>query len=160
MAGANGIEITDDGLAPPETIVIAQKKLKVDLDLFVSLGAPDIFPNFSTIQNAHNYLLDFYIPSNTYARINVSGETFISTVPIVINHPQGKQIYILGAPEVSTNIISVARADDTPTIPVVFTVGDGSIFIIGDYALVDIPVGGGSEDYFVMLESIRNCCSR
>jgi hypothetical protein len=103
-----------------------------DLDMFVALGNPDIFPNFSTIQNALNYLDAFDIENSIYVYIRVSAGVWLNSGPIIVDHPQGEQIKILGtalAPKTITNAISGGGTLVTLRGPV----GMFSDIAVGDY---------------------------
>jgi hypothetical protein len=88
-----GLLISED----TDTITIGQKILTVDLDLYVALGNPDIAPNFSTIQNALNWLRDYYIPTNIFARIYVQPGKWLNAATTIVDHPQGLQVKIIGS---------------------------------------------------------------
>jgi hypothetical protein len=92
-----GIELIENP-ADPFAITISQKTLIADLDLYVPLNNPGGTPTtrFATIQQAHDYLLDYYIPPNRFANINVGLMDLVSAT-ISINHPQSSQIRILGS---------------------------------------------------------------
>jgi hypothetical protein len=87
-----GLIITED----TNTITIGQKILTQDLDCYVAVGNPDIFPDFSTIQNALNWLRDYYIPTNIFATIHVMPGVWTNAVETIVDHPQGLQIKIEG----------------------------------------------------------------
>lgn len=68
--------------------------LTANITLFVAIGNPDIFPNFSTIQNALNYLANYFISTGFTATIQVATGAF--NTPFTVKHPQGGQISIIG----------------------------------------------------------------
>jgi hypothetical protein len=90
------IEIVEDD----DTITIGVKTLIIDLDLYVPLTNPGGTPDtrFPDIQSAIDYLDDYRIPANVSAKINVDAGDFTITSPIIVNHPDGQRISILGAP--------------------------------------------------------------
>jgi hypothetical protein len=100
------IEITEDN----ETVTIGRKVLLVNLNLFVDLGAPDIFPNYSTIPNALAYLADYNIPSNITATITVGPGRWIGSDAINVTHPNSSQIIIQGtvAPDKAVTGVTAA----------------------------------------------------
>lgn len=90
---SQSLALTDTG----DTITIERKILTANLDLWVQNGNPNIAPNFSTIQNALNYLMVYTIPSNLLATIHVLPGTFPNTTPVQNLHPNSNQIQIVGA---------------------------------------------------------------
>jgi hypothetical protein len=137
------IEIVEDA----ETVTIGFKTLTVDLDTYVANGNPNVFPDFSTIQNAHNYLLDYNIPSNIVARINVAAGRYVQTVPTTITHPNASQIQILGAPIDSSITITNAGTltGGVGNWTWSFTVSDTTGLAIGD----GITITGGPTNGIV-----------
>jgi hypothetical protein len=125
------IEIEEDA----DTVTIGVKTLVVDLDLFVDIGAPDIFPNFSTIQRAHDYLLDYRIPSNVIARINVGPGRWLGSTTSNISHPDSEQITIQGTVAPNKTVTSTTQAGPFVTFngaPGTFSdmnVADGCLFM-------------------------------
>lgn len=79
--------------------------LTANITLFVAIGNPDIFPNFSTIQNALNYLANYFISTGFTATIQVAAGAF--NTPFTVNHPQGGQINIIGT---ATTVTATAAA--------------------------------------------------
>jgi hypothetical protein len=84
--------ITEDA----STITIGAKQLTADLDLYVANGNPDISPDFSTIQNALNYLGQYLIPTTIQARIWVQPGTYNLSTAIGVTHPNAQNITIQG----------------------------------------------------------------
>jgi hypothetical protein len=83
------------------TITIGAKQLTSDLDLYVANGNPDVSPDFSTIQNAINYLGQYLIPTTIRARIWVQPGTYVmsstpGSVHFSLNHPNSQNITIQG----------------------------------------------------------------
>lgn len=80
------------------TITIGAKQLTADLDLYVANGNPDIAPDFSTIQNAINYLGQYLIPTTIRARIHVQSGTYVMPAGTYsfLNHPNSQNITIQG----------------------------------------------------------------
>lgn len=64
--------------------------------LFVAAGNNNVAPNFSTLQNALNYLDGFVIPNGVQITISVAPQQFDSSSTIFINHVNGQRIVISG----------------------------------------------------------------
>ena len=94
--------ITED----TNTITIGQRQLTADLDLYVANGNPDISPNFSTIQNAINYLGQYLIPTTIKARINVMPGYYTGNV--YMDHPNNPSITIQGPQNPSVSLTGIA----------------------------------------------------
>jgi hypothetical protein len=107
IVAGEGINVVED--TNQDYVIVETKRLKVDLDLYVALANPDVSPNFSTIQNAINYLKSYAIPSDRRATIHVSAETH--TAPVVMDHLDGHSIYIVGAAPVSKTISQFTNVD-------------------------------------------------
>jgi hypothetical protein len=87
--------------ADGNSIYIGTKVLLNNVDLYVPQTYPGITDPtvlFPTIQAAHDYLKSFTIPSDKFATIHVYKGNFMHTSPIVISHPNAKQIAIVGQP--------------------------------------------------------------
>lgn len=125
--------ITED----TNTITIGQRQLTADLDLYVANGNPDISPNFSSIQNALNYLGQWIIPTTVRARIHVSAGTYTSATTILIDHPNSQSITIQGpqnATRVGTSLnISGSAYNWNLTIN---GISDTSQFAVNDWAVI------------------------
>lgn len=130
-----------------ETVTIGQKTLQLDLDLYVPISHPNA-PNqnvaFPTIQEAHDYLLQYFIPVNRTATIHVAAGHFVIANPIRIHHPQGSQIRIIGAELASLTMNGASTQAGsawnwTWTLPVVSSAGVN----VGDY----VSVRGGSNTW-------------
>jgi hypothetical protein len=130
-----GILLLEDA----DTITVEQKQLTADLDLYVANGNPDISPNFSTLQNAIDYLGQFLIPTTIKARINMSGQTFNTAQRIILNHPNAQNITIQGPQNpalTGTSITSITGSAYNWSV----TFGgftDTSSVAVGNYAIVD-----------------------
>ena len=122
-----------------DTITIGIKTLTVDLDVNVFPGAPNIFPDFTTIQLAHDYLLDYHIPSNIFASIRVRAGRYLQNVPTIINHPDGSRIRIIGADLEITPFTNAGNASNVVNNSLWnFTgVGDTSGLAIDDCVTID-----------------------
>jgi hypothetical protein len=110
-----GIELDEDD----DTITIETKTLKVNTDLYVPVGHPDNVagdPSFPTIQAALAYLQNFNIPSGILARIHVGRGTFNNNQTVVVNHPNGAQIQILGTLGTQRNFSSVTQSGSDFTL--------------------------------------------
>ena len=105
-----GIELVENPL-DPFAVTIRQRILAFDLNLYVPLTNPGGTPatRFPTIQAANDYLLDFVIPSDITATINVAAGNF--TTPTRITHPQASQIRIIGAAQITTNVTAIFNVD-------------------------------------------------
>ena len=68
-----------------------------DLTLYVAIGNPDIYPNFSTIQKALDYLIPKQIRAGRLATINVLPGVWTNMDVTTVNHPQSPQIKIIGS---------------------------------------------------------------
>jgi hypothetical protein len=137
-----GIELIDE----PDTITISQKTLEIDLDLFVSIGAPDIFPNYSTIENAWNYLADIQIPPGRSANIRVAPGRYVADHTFVFKHPQGDQIQVIGTDPIDTLVTSSGTmAGGIGAYTWTINVADASDMAAGDvFALIQGGAAGGS----------------
>ncbi len=80
----------------PVTFIPYTPLITVDTTLFVAIGNPNISPNFSSIQNALNYLGGFSIASGTKVTINVAAGIYTSATAINISHVNASQILITG----------------------------------------------------------------
>lgn len=106
-----GIELVES----PDRVTIKQKILENNLDLYVPANHPRIPPahpeyGFATIMDAHNYLLQFTIPPDRTATINVYVGTFSHTgtaSAIQFSHPNSRQIVLKGEPRVEKNITHI-----------------------------------------------------
>ena len=143
VAGA-GMVLSED----TNTITVATKQLIGDLDLYVANGNPDISPNFSTIQNAMNYLGQFIIPTTIKARIHVSAGTY--TMPVSgqstgwqnhteINHPNAQNITIQGPQNTSrtgTSVQSITGSAFNWTVTI-GGISNTTEFAVNSYVIVD-----------------------
>ncbi len=80
----------------PVTFIPYTPLITVDTTLFVALGNPNTAPNFSSIQNALNYLGGFSIASGARVTINVAAGLYTSSSAISISHVNASQILITG----------------------------------------------------------------
>jgi hypothetical protein len=79
----------------------------ITLDVFI--GASNVYPNFSTVQNALNYLIPYFIEPSFTVTISVAAGIYTSSVPITVNHPNGQQIQIIGTLGVSATGTSMTN---------------------------------------------------
>jgi hypothetical protein len=132
VAGA-AMLVTED----TNTITIGQKQLTSDLDLYVANGNPDISPDFSTIQNALDYLGQFVIPTAIQARIHVSAGTYVSPNVIHVAHPNSQSITIQG-PQLTmrtgTSVSIVGSANNWNLT--VNGIPDTTEFAVNDWAII------------------------
>jgi hypothetical protein len=114
LAAGAGIELIED--AGLTYITIAQKQLKVNVDLYVPAShpaCPTPEQGFPTIQAAHDYLKQFVIPTNLTATIHVYSGTFAHTAQINLDHPNAKQITLIGEPRVDKTVTVINYVDAT-----------------------------------------------
>ena len=104
-----------------------------NLDMWVAIGNPDIFPNFSTIQNALNYLIPRQIRPGATSTITVMPGVWPTQPTTVINHPQSPQIRIIGTAGATKTITGVSGSKNA----VVLTGAANSMtdMNVGDYFL-------------------------
>jgi Phage tail-collar fibre protein len=108
----NSPKNTIDLIETSDLISIDVPTIDIDLDMFVALGNPDIFPHFSTIQRALDYLTPFAIKAGKTVTITVSPGVWHNS-SVVVKHIQSSQIKIIGtAGPVKTNITSASFYGD------------------------------------------------
>jgi hypothetical protein len=135
--------ITEDA----NTITVGAKQLTADLDLYVANGNPDIAPDFSTINNAINYLGQYLIPTTIRARIHVQPGVYVGSstdgaTHFTLNHPNSQNITIQGPqnnPVQGTTISITGSANNWSAT--IGTISDTSQFKVNDWVIVDY-VGG------------------
>jgi hypothetical protein len=105
-----GMDIHDS--ADGNSVYVGVKTLSVDLDVYVPAAHPNAGNNpvFPTIQQAHDYLLQWRIPASRLARINIWKGTFTQGT-LNFNHPDCKQIQVLGWPIDSHNVTRIDPVD-------------------------------------------------
>lgn len=81
--------------------------IPTDLDLYVPVDSVKPTTSFPSIQAAWDSLANFSIPSNRQVRIHVAEGIFNLTSQINLNHTNGSQISIIGAPVVKLPIVSI-----------------------------------------------------
>lgn len=114
LVEGDGIRLTQD--VDEETITVATRQLTTNVDLYVPEdhpGAPNPDVAFPTIQEAHDYLLQFRIPADKTATIHVYSGTFTVAVAIKFNHPDSKQITVKGEPRVDKVVGSIQYVNAT-----------------------------------------------
>jgi hypothetical protein len=140
-----GLLITED----TDTITVGAKQLTSDLDLYVANGNPDISPDFSTVQNAIDYLGQYLIPTTIRARINLSPQTFNISKAISLNHPNAGCITIQGPqnPTLAGNSITSITGGANNWSVTFGGFADTSSVVVGGYAIIDYinPTGGNNE---------------
>lgn len=97
------------------SVYVGISTLKNNLDLYVPTSYPGIGdPNllFPSIQAAHDYLLQFVIPTNRFATIHVDAG-LIHSSGIFISHPNASQISIIGRPRIDTAVTAVNYVNAT-----------------------------------------------
>jgi hypothetical protein len=111
QGAAMDIHDTTDG----NGVYVGTKMLTVDLDLYVPAthpDCPDPSVGFPTVQAAVNYLLPWTIPSGRWARIHVYKGTWFHDGTNV-NHPNARQIQLLGWPRQDKTITAINYLDAT-----------------------------------------------
>lgn len=136
VAAGDGIDITED--VDEELITISARQLKVDTDLYVPETYPGITdPNvlFPTVQAAHDYLLQFHIPANKVARINVYSGHFANSVPINFTHPDAVRIKVIGLGISSRTFraaTNITRAGTLPDLTLTMNLNDATGIAVND----------------------------
>jgi len=110
-----GITLTDS----TDRITIAVAQLTVNTDIYVPTSYPGLPAGaikFDSIQQAHDYLLAFRIPASVQANIHVYSGVFDvhserGGVGLVFDHPDAKQINLIGQPRVNRAITGVNFVD-------------------------------------------------
>lgn len=99
-----GIELIEG----PNTITIAKRVLRLDLDLYVPESHPQGTPDtvFPTIQAAWDSLKEIAIPVGRRATIHIAAGILPLTETTTLFHPDGKRIHITGAGVVQLPLIS------------------------------------------------------
>jgi hypothetical protein len=141
-----GISLIQD---PTESkIKIQVRQLETNVDLYVPEshpGAPNPDVAFPSIQAAHDYLLQFAIPSSKIATIHVYKGTFTSNTAILINHPDAQQIVIIGEPRVDKVVASIAYVNATTKRLAIGDVSGLSATLRGYVANCAVPWAGGGQ---------------
>jgi hypothetical protein len=116
-----GILLTDS----TDRITIALSELAANTDLYVPASYSPLPPGtppsalFATIQAAHDYLKQFRIPAGIFANIHV--DAGVNGVPIqtvtgngiLFDHPDSKQINLIGKPRIDRTITAVSYVNTT-----------------------------------------------
>jgi hypothetical protein len=101
---------------------------------------------WATLQGALNWLNTYFISTGFTATISMGAGTWTNTSSIIVNHPQGSQISIIGAAGTTLNGTSLTAAGGTVTVAAAagtfssLTVGT-VILVVGSSAASD-SVGG------------------
>ena len=140
------MSITEDA----DTITIGQRQLTMDLDLYVANGNPDISPHFSTIQKALDYLGQWLIPTNVFARIHVSAGTYVlqTDQPNYVNHPNSQSIIIQGPQNPSitgTGIGGIVGSSKNWSVNIL-GLPNTSSFHVNDWVIIDRVSGITSDN--------------
>jgi len=101
---------------------------------------------YSTIRAALDSIRDAFIPSNVTVTIQVAPGTYTHTSPIVIQHPCGSQIRIIGATPVTTTLTGVGTITGSAgnwSVPL--QVQSASGIAVGDYVIVKDTSGTGDH---------------
>lgn len=106
--------------------------------LVVNDGSQDGVNSFATVQAAHDYLLGYQFLPGVTATLRVKKGTYTSAAPIVFNHPQGRQITVLGDPLVQTDVTSNATltAGTLPFYTLTFSVASTVGLAVGDLVML------------------------
>jgi hypothetical protein len=106
-----GMEIYETPVAPGgNAIYVGVSTLHNNIDLYVPLTYPGISDPtilFPSIQAAHDYLLQFVIPTDKVATIHVAAGTLHSSTGTTFRHPNSKQIHVIGQPRIDTALTSI-----------------------------------------------------
>jgi hypothetical protein len=130
------IEMIED--ANEDKITIGVKTVNQNLDFYVPLTYPGITDPatlFPTIQAALDSVADVIIPANRSVTVHVYSGHFAQTTPVLITHPNGTQINIVGVDVVQlavTGTITVAVAGAAPNYTVSVTVPSLAGIAVGD----------------------------
>jgi hypothetical protein len=120
-----GIGIELDDQTNTDRVVISVKTLMNDVDVYVPVNHHSKPPGglgFASIQEAHDYLKGFRIPSDKIARIHVDAGTFNNAPPapgasaINFSHPDSMQIQLLGEPFIERNIAAGGIQSSVPGV--------------------------------------------
>ncbi|GAW28858.1 hypothetical protein, partial [Carboxydocella sp. ULO1] len=116
-----------------ETVLKTNKTINVPAD-------------YPTIQAALDSLKYTWIPSDVTVTIQVAAGTYTHTSPIIINHPCGNQIKIIGATPVTTTCSGVGTITGSAgnwSVPI--TVASSSGIAAGDYVIIKDTTGTGDH---------------
>lgn len=104
----------------------------------VSDGSADGSTSFATVQAAHDYLLGYQFLPGVKVTINVKPGTYTSADPLILNHPQGRQITVLGATVIQTDITSNATltGGTRPFYTLTFSVASVVGLAVGDLVML------------------------
>src|SRR5215471_6753759 len=144
IVGGDGIEVTqdnpDDSLATE--ITIGARQLHTNVDLYVPLTYPGITDPtilFATVQDAHDYLLQFHIPADKTATIHVYSGHFANSVPIQFTHPDAVRINVTGL-DISSRTFrggtNMVRGGSLPNLTYALNLNDASGIAVGDLIFV------------------------
>jgi hypothetical protein len=132
FVAGDGIELIEapDPEDDANTIEIRARILKTNVDLYVpatypGITDPDVL--FDTVQDAHDYLLQFRIPSDKLATIHVYSGHFANTIPITFTHPDAERIAVTGLPIIAKTCTgNLTRTGTLPNIDVTVNVSGGT----------------------------------
>ncbi|MBE3586579.1 MAG: hypothetical protein IMW94_10605 [Thermoanaerobacter sp.] len=119
-----------------ETVITANKTINVPAD-------------YPTIQAALDSLKKAWIPRDVTVTIQVAAGTYSHTSPIIIDHPQGLHIKIIGATPVTTTITGVGTitgAAGNWSVPILVQSTSG--IAAGDYVIIKGTTGTGDHYAF------------
>jgi len=102
------------------------------LDMWVAIGNPDIFPNFSTIQKALDYLIPRQIRPGKTSTITVMPGVWTNQNQTLVNHPNSQQIRIIGTIGAVKTVSSASGSESAVTLT---GTNVGSELAVGDYFL-------------------------
>ncbi len=109
----------------------------------LTINVPADYP---TIQAALDALKYAWIPSDVTVTIQVAAGTYTHTSPIVVDHPCGSQIRIIGATPITTTITGVGTVSGSAgnwSVPI--TVADVTGIQVGQYAIIRNTTGTGDH---------------
>ena len=113
-----------------DLITIDTQTIDENLDMWVAVGNPDIFPNFSTIQKALDYLIPKQIRPGIWVTITVMPGNWATQPTTIVNHPQSPQIRIIGS---IATVRTVSGASGTKNAVTLSGTNVGVDLAVGDY---------------------------
>ena len=115
-----------------DLITIDTQTIDENLDMWVAIGNPDIFPNFSTIQKALNYLSPKFIRPGILVTITVMSGKWPAQPMTKVDHPNSPQIRIMGTAGAVRNVTGATGSEHAVTLN---GTNVGSELAVGDYFL-------------------------
>ena len=119
-----------------ETVITANKTINVPGD-------------FATIQEALDSLKKAWIPRDVTVTIQAAAGTFNHTTPIIVDHPCGSRIKIIGSTPITTSITgkgTVTGSTGNWSVPILVQSTSG--IAAGDYVIIKNTTGTGDHYAF------------